>query len=91
MLINLLADTGEKVAMRCPCCEAFVSEAAFHKKDLLTTFIVGEGVLGWSKAHKALKMVCSDFACGHHFGFAFQTALTSMRVQAMPGTLLCIM
>ncbi|BDA44896.1 hypothetical protein COCOBI_06-3740 [Coccomyxa sp. Obi] len=42
--------------MRCPCCEAFVSEAAFHKKDLLTTFFVGEGVLGWPKAHKALKL-----------------------------------
>ena len=43
--------------MRCPCCEAFVSEAAFHSKDSLTTFLVGEGVLGWPKAHKAFKMV----------------------------------
>lgn len=48
---------GEQVSMRCPCCEAFVSNAAFHNKDLLTTFLVGEGVLGWPKAHKALKMV----------------------------------
>lgn len=63
-----------------------MSEAAFHKKDLLTTFIVGEGVLGWSKAHKALKMVCSALACGHHSGYAFQTASPSIRVQVMPGT-----
>ncbi|KAK9908128.1 hypothetical protein WJX75_002978 [Coccomyxa subellipsoidea] len=48
--------TGEQVSMLCPCCEAFVSNAAFHNKDLLTTFLVGEGVLGWPKAHKALKM-----------------------------------
>ena len=50
--------------MRCPCCEAFVSEAAFHKKDLLTTFFVGEGVLGWPKAHRALKLVRSQPAHG---------------------------
>lgn len=43
--------------MRCPCCEALVSEVAFHKRDLLATFLFGDSVLGWDKVHKALKLV----------------------------------
>ncbi len=42
---------------RCINCETLVSTQAFHRKDALTTFLVGESVLGWPKAHAALKKV----------------------------------
>lgn len=48
---------GEPVTRRCINCEALVSTQAFHRKDILTTFLVGESVLGWPKAHAALQKV----------------------------------
>ena len=57
---------GEPVTRRCVNCEALVSTQAFHRKDTLTTFLVGESVLGWPKAHAALKKVppCPDAVTG---------------------------
>ncbi|CAL5229982.1 g13414 [Coccomyxa viridis] len=49
--------TGDPVTRRCINCETLVSTQAFHRKDILTTFLVGESVLGWPKAHAALKKV----------------------------------
>ena len=49
--------SGDPVTRRCINCETLVSTQAFHKKDILTTFLVGESVLGWPKAHAALKQV----------------------------------
>ena len=48
---------GDPVTRRCINCETLVSNQAFHRKDILTTFLVGESVLGWPKAHAALKKV----------------------------------
>ena len=48
---------GDPVTRRCLSCETLVSTQAFHQKDKLTTFLVGESVLGWPKAHAALKKV----------------------------------
>jgi len=45
-----LCMTGDPVTRRCLSCEALVSTQAFHKKDTLTTFLVGESVLDWPKA-----------------------------------------
>ena len=52
---------GDPVTRRCYSCESLVSSHAFHRKDMLTTFLVGESVLGWPKAHAALKKVISAF------------------------------
>ena len=49
--------SGDPVTRRCISCETLVSTQAFHRKDALTTFLVGESVLGWPKAHAALKKV----------------------------------
>ena len=51
---------GDPVTRRCISCEALVSTQAFHRKDTLTTFLVGESVLSWPKAHAALKKVFSS-------------------------------
>ena len=51
---------GQVVGYRCPCCETCVGAGAWHSKDRLTTFLVGESVLGWPKAARALKDVCNQ-------------------------------
>ncbi|KAK9803590.1 hypothetical protein WJX72_002928 [[Myrmecia] bisecta] len=43
--------------MRCPCCECYVHDTAFHKADKYVAFMVGETVLSWEAASKALAKV----------------------------------
>ena len=48
---------------RCPVCDANVHETAFHTQDKLTTFVVGESVLDWPKAYKAIEQVQALCTC----------------------------
>ena len=48
---------GRKPERRCPSCGCLVHASAFHVQEKLTTFYVGESVLGWDKANKAGNMV----------------------------------
>lgn len=41
--------------MRCPCCKVAVHETAFHRIEKKTTFVVGESILRWAVATKALE------------------------------------
>lgn len=52
-----MCNAGKPPKMRCPYCETFVHESAFHEQDKLTAFFVGETVLSWEKAYKALDNV----------------------------------
>ena len=49
------AHAGGPVTRRCHSCDTLVSSQAFHRKETFTSFVVGESVLGWPKAHAALK------------------------------------
>ena len=65
-LSSMMLLPGQVVRYRCPCCEAYVSAGAWHVKDRLTTFLVGESVLGWPKAARALMQAGVIAAAGVH-------------------------
>lgn len=46
---------GMHPTMRCPCCKVAVHETAFHRIEKKTTFVVGESIMRWSVATKALE------------------------------------
>lgn len=46
---------GMQPTMRCPCCKAAVHETAFNRIEKKTTFVVGESVLRWGVATRALE------------------------------------
>ena len=48
---------GKRPSKRCPSCGCLVHASAFHIQEKLTTFYVGESVLGWDKANFAGNMV----------------------------------
>jgi len=48
---------GKRPDERCPSCGCLVHATAFHSQERLTTFYVGESVLGWDKANHAGNMV----------------------------------
>ncbi|KAK9800723.1 hypothetical protein WJX73_000536 [Symbiochloris irregularis] len=71
--------TGDSPGLRCPRCKTAVAEAAFHKEDKLTKFIVGEDALSWDQALQACQEDDSikgriamdealDFRGNYHFG-----------------------
>ena len=51
--------SGRNPEKRCPSCAVLVHTSAFHIQEKLTSFYVGESVLGWDKANEAGNMVNS--------------------------------
>ena len=54
---ELMVYAGKRPSKRCPSCGCLVHADAFHEQEGLTTFYVGESVLGWDKANHAGNMV----------------------------------